>query len=256
MNVRPLATTPAMPRRAPLDADDAPARWPLAVALFAALATAALVLFGVGRLFDHDAHVAAAGEPLRASGDAPPLDAPRALRTGGAARRMQASAAPRPFDPAIAAAVAAQAAAPDPQLARSRATTGGLDGGAGTFSGVTHRGRVAQVEGDAPVRAGAICDVRVLPVAAGGFNCLVRVVCDGALLYPDPFEGAGYVSCQVDAGGPLTAEDRGFTAQDGDPLLTFDAPSQRVVVGDGGEGRVRDYLATITLDGPRPFRRL
>jgi hypothetical protein len=247
-----------MSRRAPLDTDDAPARWPLAVALLAALGAAALVLVGVGRLFTHAPRTEATSAPLRASGEAPALASPQAARRARAARRERPSerGTARPFDPAVAAAQAAAAAPYDPQLARSRETTGHLDGGAGTFSGVTHRGRVAQVEGDAPVRAGATCDVRVLPVAAGGFNCLVRVECDGALLYPDPLEGAGFVSCQVDASGPITAADRSFTGQDGDPLLTFDAPSQRVVVGDGGEGRVRDYLATITLDGPRPFRRL
>jgi hypothetical protein len=254
MNGRPLATTPAMPRRAPLDPDDAPARWPLAVALLAALGAAALVLVGVGRLFTHAPRAEATNEPLRASGEAPSLASPQTLRRARAAPRERGAA--RPFDPAVAAAHAAAAAPYDPQLARSLETTGHLDGGAGTFSGVTHRGRVAHVEGDAPVRAGAACDVRLLPVAAGGFNCLVRVECDGTLLYPDRLEGAGFVSCQVDASGPVTAADRSFTGQDGDPLLTFDAPSQRVVVGDGGEGRVRDYLATITLDGPRPFRRL
>ncbi len=138
---------------------------------------------------------------------------------------------------------------------RSRASTGGLDGGAGTFGAVTRRGRVAQVEGDAPVRAGATCDVRVLPVAAGGFNCLVRVICDGALLYPNPAQTAGYVACELGPAGPTFAADDGVSATDGDPRLTFDARAERVVVGDGGDGTA-EYLATITLDTPRPFRRL
>ena len=258
MTAPTAAARPAMPGRDSID-DDAPSRWPLVVALFAALGTAALLVFGVDRLFTHEARATGRAARLQASADAPAIDAPPPTRTPRARRRERArrNDAPRPFDPAVAASAAADASnEPDPQLQRSRASAGSLDGGAGSFSGVTHRGRVAQVQGDAPVRAGASCDVRVLPVSAGGFNCLVRVICDGTLLYPNPDQSAGFVTCQVDASGPTTAEDRGYTSQDGDPLLTFDAPSQRIVVGDGGDGRVRDYLATITLEGPRAFRRL
>lgn len=256
MSASTAPSPPAMNGRAPID-DDAPSRWPLVVALFAALGTAALLVFGVDRLFTHEARATRHTANLQASADAPALDAPPSARSSRARRRERArrNDAPRPFDPAVAAA-AETSTEPDPQLQRSRASAGSLDGGAGSFSGVTHRGRVAQVQGDAPVRAGASCDVRVLPVSAGGFNCLVRVICDGTLLYPNPDQSAGFVTCQVDASGPTTAEDRGYSSQDGDPLLTFDAPSQRIVVGDGGEGRVRDYLATITLDAPRAFRRL
>ena len=83
-----------------------------------------------------------------------------------------------------------------------------------------------------------------------------REVCDGALLYPNPDQTAGYVSCDVDATGPTYAADGMVSGADGDPRLTFDGAHHQVLVGDGGNESVRDYLATITLDGPRPFRRL
>lgn len=236
--------------------DDETIRWPLVAAAMGALGLAALLLFGVGQLFGrrprpHDREAAALG----ASADGPRL-APLASDSR-AARRRAAWTEPgeavvlSPLDPALASAPEA----PDPQLERSRATTGGLDGGVGSFGVVARRGHVASVQGDSPVRPGAACDVRVLPVASGGFNCLVRVICDGALLYPNPDETAGYVSCDVDSTGPTYANDGMVSGADGDPRLTFNSAQQQVVVGDGGGG-MRDYLATITLDVPRPFRRL
>jgi hypothetical protein len=216
-----------------------------------------LLLFGVGELF---AHAPAARDPgpaaLAASVDGPEL-------TGTSRRWTPVNRPPQPLedtDPRLAVSVLDPALArapdaPDPQLMRSRATTGGADGGVGSFGVVARSGHVASVQGDSPVRPGMPCDVRVLPVIEGGFNCLVRVICGGELLYPNPDESAGYVSCDVDSSGPTFAADSMNSGADGDPRLTYDGARQQVVVGDSGEG-MRDYLATITLDLPRPFRRL
>ena len=245
-----------MPKRNELPNDDGTIRWPLVAAAIAALGLAALLLFGVGQLFARPDRLAdRRADLLGASADGPPLAPGR--RTKRTTWHGQAET-PRASDPAVDRVVARAPDAPDPQLERSQATTGGVDGGVGSFGVVAYRGHVASVQGDSPVRPGAACDVRVLPVASGGFNCLVRVICEGSLLYPNPDETAGYVSCTVDSGvgsGPTYAADQMPSGNDGDPRLTFDTSQQRVLVGDGGEG-MRDYLATITLDAPRAYRRL
>ena len=135
---------------------------------------------------------------------------------------------------------------PDPQLARSLETTGGLDGGVG-FTRFTGSGRVTSVSGDSPVPVGVECDVRVLPVVAGGFNCLVRVICGGQLLYPNPDQSAGYVACEVVGESARHAEDSMPTQSDTDPMVTFDATQRRVLVADWGEG-VRSFSAQISLE--------
>ena len=244
-----------MPKRNEFPNDDATIRWPLVAAAMAAIGLAALLLFGVGQLFARsDRSEDAARAELAASAEGPRVRAGAHIRPPSrrSEPRAEARHVEHPLDPAL----AVVAEAPDPQLERSQATTGGLDGGVGSFGVVARRGHVASVQGDSPVRPGAACDVRVLPVASGGFNCLVRVICDGALLYPNPDQTAGYVSCDVDATGPTYAADGMVSGADGDPRLTFDGAHQQVLVGDGGNESVRDYLATITLDGPRPFRRL
>ena len=255
MQAQSRTASRGMPKRNEFPNDDATIRWPLVAAAAAALALAALLLFGVGQLFARSKRGEDAERAeLAASADGSRLPANAHIRPPSrrAQPRAQARHIERPRDPAL----AVVADAPDPQLERSQATTGGLDGGVGSFGAVARRGHVSIVHGDSPVRPGAACDVRVLPVASGGFNCLVRVICDGALLYPNPDQTAGYVSCDVDATGPTYAADGMVSGFDGDPRLTFDRAHQQVVVGDGGNEAVRDYLATITLDGPRPFRRL
>ena len=135
---------------------------------------------------------------------------------------------------------------PDPQLARSMETTGGADGGVG-FQRFDGAGHVTSVTGEAPISVGAHCDVRVLPVVAGGFNCLVRVMCDGKLLYPNPEQSAGYVACEVQGTVAQRAVDAMPTQTDTDPLVTFDGVGQRVVVADYGAG-VHSFSAQIALE--------
>ena len=109
-----------------------------------------------------------------------------------------------------------------------------------------HIGRLASTTGDAPAQLGARCEVRVLPVAANVFNCVVRVMCDGVVLYPDGAQAAGYAPCSVVDGVVTRAEDEDVTSADGDPAMQVDLATRHVhVMDDGPLGR--GFSATIEL---------
>ena len=88
--------------------------------------------------------------------------------------------------------------------------------------------------------------MRVLPVQTYAFNCLVRVMCEGRVLYPNPEQTAGYAPCEVEDGRPLRAVDDGHTAADGDPLVRVDVQAGTVTVEDRGDG-VDAYRATLRM---------
>lgn len=136
----------------------------------------------------------------------------------------------------------------DPQMFASRRSEGPPDAGVRhPFAPMLRTGHISTTGGDAPVAVGATCDVRVLPVRARAFNCLVRVMCDGVVLYPNQTETAGYAPCDLESGLPVRAEDSGQTHSDGDPTLDVDLPARRVVVTDSGPG-VPSFEATVRLD--------
>ncbi|MFK7987427.1 MAG: hypothetical protein AB8I08_15505 [Sandaracinaceae bacterium] len=143
------------------------------------------------------------------------------------------------------------APANDPQLAamwrsyRAQATDGEPDL---PFEPTAQRARLIQAEGDVNA-APSSCDVRVLPVRSGGFNCVVRVMCDGAVLYPNSSQSAGYVPCEVENGRPVRAIDEGSTARDGDPLVSLDLRQGTVTVEDFDDTGARRYRATLRLEG-------
>lgn len=136
----------------------------------------------------------------------------------------------------------------DPQMSAMRESFPPAgDAGVGLpFAPMQHPARVVNSEGALPVSPDASCEVRVLPVHAGGFNCLVRVRCDGRVLYPNPSQTAGYVPCEVEDGAPVRAVDDGHTAADGDPLVRLDLRAGTVTVEDRGDG-VRAFSATLRL---------
>ncbi|MFT5356401.1 MAG: hypothetical protein ACI9KE_003626 [Polyangiales bacterium] len=109
-----------------------------------------------------------------------------------------------------------------------------------------HVGRLASVTGDAPAEEGARCEVRVLPVAANIFNCVVRVMCDGVVLYPDGAQAAGYAPCSVENGIVTRAQDEDVTSADGDPAMHVDLAARHVRVTDDGP-LGRNFSATIEL---------
>jgi hypothetical protein len=137
----------------------------------------------------------------------------------------------------------------DPQLAASLRSYPETDGGVtGGFAPMMRIAHVTEVRGDSAVEVGERCEVRVLPVQTMEFNCLARVQCGDALLYPDPSQHAGYVACELsEYGFPNRATDANITGMDGDPALTFDLPQRRVVVRDGGD-RGENFSAVLRID--------
>ncbi|MBX3275821.1 MAG: hypothetical protein KF729_36525 [Sandaracinaceae bacterium] len=114
------------------------------------------------------------------------------------------------------------------------------------FEPTAHRAELVEATGDAS-RTPSSCDVRVLPVATSEFSCVVRVMCDGRVLYPNPSQTAGYVRCDVENGRPVRAVDSGFTANDGDPAVDLDLARGTVRVEEyDAEGRPT-YSATLRI---------
>jgi hypothetical protein len=115
------------------------------------------------------------------------------------------------------------------------------------FEPLAHRAELVDAEGDVSASPQS-CDVRVLPVSSGRFNCVVRVTCDGAVLYPNPSQNAGYVPCDIENGRPVRAVDDGRTDADGDPLVDLDLEGGTITVEDYGADGQRRYRATLRIN--------
>ncbi|MEC7521262.1 MAG: hypothetical protein VYE22_15405 [Myxococcota bacterium] len=114
------------------------------------------------------------------------------------------------------------------------------------FEPTAHRAQIIDAEGDVDLAADS-CQVRVLPVQAGSFNCVVRVVCDGAVLYPNERQTAGYVPCELENGRPVRAVDDGQSDADGDPLVDMDLQNGTITVEDFAPDGQRRYRATLRI---------
>jgi hypothetical protein len=150
----------------------------------------------------------------------------------------------------------------DPQRTASHRSFHGGDAGVGAipFQETWARGHVVSVEGQASTHAGAECWVRVLPVGGSGYNCLVRVMCGGALLYPDDAQQAGYAPCEVEDGHVVRGTDSSTSGRDGDPTLDLDLVRHQLRVHDStpqqgdayfeqlGASRIPTFAAEIALD--------
>jgi hypothetical protein len=101
------------------------------------------------------------------------------------------------------------------------------------------KGKVTAVTGDAPVAAGASCEVSLVPVW-GQPSCRARVRCGDETLYGNG--NSGYLDCEVVDGKPTRAHDR---VQDTDPAAELDLTGGKVTVDD--QTPPRKYTATITL---------
>lgn len=132
---------------------------------------------------------------------------------------------------------------PDPQvIAFRRAYRGVADAGVPQpFAIAYHRGTLVSSRG-LGLRPGASCEVRVMPVEAYAFNCVVRVSCEGVVLYPDDALTAGYAPCRVESGEAVFAEDDSST--DGDRELRFERASRSVIVR---EHRGREELLSAQI---------
>lgn len=135
----------------------------------------------------------------------------------------------------------------DPQVLAMRRSFGDDAGMAADFTPYRHRGHAVVADGLDGVRRSASCDVRMLPVRSpGGFNCVVRVRCDGVTVYPDSELAAGYAPCSVEGGVPSRAIDQAPTETDGDPELLVDLAGHRVRVRDLRHGE--ESMVEIELD--------
>jgi hypothetical protein len=133
----------------------------------------------------------------------------------------------------------------DPQMHTCRRSF--ADPSTAPFAPVAYRGTLTQARGlDLPV--GTNCEVRLLPVRDATFNCLIRVTCGGVVLYPDRAQTAGYVTCELEGRSPVYALDALPTGRDGDPAVTFDARTRRVVVEDIEHPAGSTFEVAIHLD--------
>jgi hypothetical protein len=138
----------------------------------------------------------------------------------------------------------------DPQLLAMRRTLNMLPDAGGPpppFMPVSTRARLTRVSGTLPLAPGASCEVRVLPVATETYNCLVRVMCEGVVIYPDNAQTAGYAPCDVRDGIPFAATDDGVTHADGDPTVSVNAETGQVTVSDDGPG-VNRFAAELEFE--------
>lgn len=140
----------------------------------------------------------------------------------------------------------------DPQM-RAMHRSFRLEGDAGVaglpFSPSRHEARIVESEGSLGSSPSDSCEVRMLPVQTSQFNCLVRVMCGGRVLYPNPEQTAGYAPCDVEDGIAVRARDDGHTAADGDPLVSVDLHAGIVTIEDRGDG-VAPFRATLRLGRP------
>lgn len=215
------------------------AGWPVLVAFLAVSAGGAYLAL---RTHPSDADAVDPSDPMPGMRS---VDAP-----GEAARRHRSFA-----EDAVPALTGPAAADPggadrvyDPQrwrMLRSFAIPRGDAGVALPFEMVELAAEIAASSGESGVADDAACALRVLPVHVrdASFNCLVRVMCAGHVIYPNPAQTAGYVDCVVTGGRVVRAEDRGNTAADGDPLLLLDLENGTVTVEDGGDGVERFSLS-------------
>jgi len=114
------------------------------------------------------------------------------------------------------------------------------------FEPTAHRAELVDATGDVSSSPNS-CDVRVLPVTSGRFNCVVRVMCDGRVLYPNSRQTAGYVPCEIEDGRPIRALDDGHTAHDGDPLVDLDLTRGTVRIEEYDESGQQTYSATLRI---------
>ena len=120
----------------------------------------------------------------------------------------------------------------DPQMrAFHQSYRGDEDAGVSQpFSIAYHRGTLLSTSGVAGLNAGAPCEVRVLPVMAAGYNCLLRVMCNDVIVYPDEGMQAGYAPCEVEAGQVVSAIDN--SSSDGDREIDLNTRTRVVRVNE------------------------
>ncbi len=98
---------------------------------------------------------------------------------------------------------------------------------------IKQKAKVEKVQGKAPVRPGASCDVRLTPEIDEKLTCRALVKCGAQIVYGGPYLGLS--TCETKDGKPTRFADE---AHDGDPVLRWDIPAGKlelVVQKDGSE---------------------
>ncbi len=129
----------------------------------------------------------------------------------------------------------------DPQRALMERQIGGDAGFELPFEPLEVGVTLLDIEGQPPIGVDSEpCLLRVLPVVAPPYDCVVRVVCGGAVVYPNPSQTGGFNRCALAGRAVSRVEDEGTTAEDEDPTLSLDVARRRLIVGDRTDaGRYR-----------------
>lgn len=109
-------------------------------------------------------------------------------------------------------------------------------------------GEVTSTTGEAPVSAGATCDLSVTVEPdypdAIPFNCKLRVTCEDQVLYGGAEQG-GYAFCHARDGAPVATFDSGGSDATGDPILELDLDRHRLRLADDAAGKSYELLVDL-----------
>ena len=110
----------------------------------------------------------------------------------------------------------------------------GLSAGAGGSNSDVLYGRVAAIEGAAPVEAGARCTTFLEPLSGKNQDREARlaVLCGGRAIYGGPTSGSA--DCDESSGLRSRCYDVSFSDDDGDPKMLFDRHARHIVVAEPG----------------------
>lgn len=138
------------------------------------------------------------------------------------------------------------ASGPDPQQQAMIRSHRGDAGVPALFAPLERTAHLLRYRGPLAVSAGAVCEVRVLPVHIPPYNCAVRVRCGASILYPNLSQTAGFVSCEVENGQVVRVDDPGFSASDGDPRMHLDLREGTLEIEDQRD-EIASFRATLRL---------
>lgn len=98
---------------------------------------------------------------------------------------------------------------------------------------IKQKAKVEKIQGKAPIRPGASCDVRLTPEIDEKMNCRALVKCGAQIVYGGTYSGLS--TCEAKDGKPTRFADE---SHDGDPVLRWDILAGKlelVVQKDGSE---------------------
>ncbi|GAB4195126.1 MAG: hypothetical protein OHK0013_01030 [Sandaracinaceae bacterium] len=136
----------------------------------------------------------------------------------------------------------------DPQMQAYRQSyRGGVDAGLPQpFAIAYHHGTLVSAAGVEGLAPGARCEVRVLPVQSYAFNCLLRVMCDDVVIYPDDALRAGYAPCEIEGSEAVSAVDD--SSHDGDREIRLDVRGRSVLVQEHARDGAPRLEARVLLE--------